>query len=79
MVIGVLGFFIILGICVYICLLDLISYVRENGKVKVIQGMLKNNMNVVVENGLSDKFVKKGKKRNQGLVMFVEDILYVYV
>lgn len=79
MVIGVLGFFIILGICVYICLLDLISYVRENGKVKVIQGMLKNNMNVVVENGLSDKFVKKGKKRDQGLVMFVEDILYVYV
>lgn len=79
MVIGVLGFFIILGICVYICLLGLISYVRENGKVKVIQGMLKNNMNVVVENGLSDKFVKKGKKRDQGLVMFVEDILYVYV
>lgn len=78
MAIGVSGLLIILGICAYICSLDLISHVRENGKVKVTQGMPKNNTNVVAENGSSDKFAKKGKKRNQGSAMSVEDTPHVY-
>lgn len=53
-----------LGICGYICSLDLISHIRVNGKVKVTQGLQKQDPNIVAKNGSSGKNAKKGGKEN---------------
>lgn len=62
--IGVSGLLIVLGICGYICSLDLISHIRVNGKVKITQGLQKQDPNIVAKNGSSDKCAKKGGRKN---------------
>ncbi|XP_062598349.1 uncharacterized protein LOC134259761 [Saccostrea cucullata] len=79
-IIGISGLLIVLGICTYICSLDFIKHVRVHGKVKVTQGM-KQNPDVLVDNGTSDKYAQKGgqkgKRRSAG-VYSVDDVEHMY-